>query len=149
MIIVPQMYEQVDMAALLTTAYELGDMVKESAEMAAYLYWKERVESQQDVQKLVAEFNRKKELYAETERFGRFHPDYHEAKQAVKEIEQKLEQYVEVSEFKRAEQQLDDMLYSMSKLIAGAVSESIKVPSNSLRSSGGCGGGCSGNCGSC
>ncbi|MGZ9587012.1 YlbF family regulator [Paenibacillus marinisediminis] len=137
------------MAALLTTAYELGDMVKESAEMAAYLYWKERVDAQQDVQQLLIEFARKKELFAETERFGRFHPDYHEARKAVKEMEARLEQFEEVYEFKRAEEALDDMLYSMSKTIANSVSESIKVPSNSLKSSGGCGGGCSGNCSSC
>ena len=137
------------MASLLTTAYELGDMVKESAEVAAYLYWKGRVESQQEVQRLVAEFARKKELFAETERFGHYHPDYHEAKKAVKAVEAELEQYEEVREFKRAEQALDEMLYSLSKAIAGPISETIKVPSNSLRSSGGCGGGCSGNCGSC
>lgn len=137
------------MAALLTTAYELGDMVKESAEMAAYLYWKERVQAQQDVQRLLVDFARKKELYAETERFGRFHPDFHEARKVVKAIEAELDQYVEVSEFKRAEEALDNMLYTLSETIAHSVSESIKVPSNSLKVSGGCGGGCSGNCGSC
>ncbi|MCG7407618.1 YlbF family regulator [Paenibacillus sp. ACRRX] len=145
----PQEHEPVDMAALLIQAYELGDMIKDSAEMASYLYWKERMATQQDVQQLVLEFARKKETFSETERFGHYHPDYHEAKAAVKAVERQLHEYEEVRQYKQAEEQLDEMLYELSKTIATAVSDTIKVPSNSLKSTGGCGSGCSGSCGSC
>ena len=40
----------VDMAQVLTGAYELGDMINQSAEVSDYLYWKQQVESNPEVQ---------------------------------------------------------------------------------------------------
>lgn len=144
-----QQHEVVDMAALLTHAYELGDMIKDSAEVANYLYWKVRVESHQEAQQMIKEFARKKEAFTETERFGHFHPDYHKAKAEVREAELQLDQIEEIRMFKQAESALDEMLYELSESIAHAVSDTIKVPSNQLKPSGGCGNGCSGSCSSC
>ncbi|SMG14554.1 Cell fate regulator YlbF, YheA/YmcA/DUF963 family (controls sporulation, competence, biofilm development) [Paenibacillus aquistagni] len=145
-----QQHEVVDMAALLTHAYELGDMIKDSAEVANYLYWKVRVESHQEAQQMIKEFARKKEAFSETERFGHFHPDYHKAKAEMEETELRLNAIEAVRSFKEAEDQLDQMLYELSSSIAHAVSDTIKVPSNALKpSGGGCGNGCSGGCASC
>ncbi|MCR8845245.1 YlbF family regulator [Paenibacillus sp. SC116] len=146
----PEQGGQADTAVLLTEAYELGDMIKHSAELTSYLTWKQRMEQHEEVKQLKREFLRKKDLFEETERFGHFHPDYHSARDAVFAIEQKLDEIEEVQQFKRAEEQLDEMLYELSKVIAHSVSESIKVPSNALQPTGGCsGGGCSGGCSSC
>lgn len=138
----------VDMASLLTNAYELGDMINSSADVANYMYWKQQVEQNEDIQKLVRQFHKKKELFDECQRFGHFHPSYHEAKDAVKAIEQQLETFEAVRRFKEYEKQLDDMLYDISVKIAHSVSESIKVPSNDPNpKGGGCGGGGSCSCG--
>lgn len=138
-----------DMSTLLTQAYEIGDLINSSTEVAEYLYWKEAVQQSQEVQKIVKKLERKKELYEECQRFGHFHPDYHAAMEEVKKVEEELEQFEVVKRFKFAEEQLDDMLYEVSNTIASSVSESIKVPSNKLLpSGGGCstGGACSGKC---
>ncbi|UHA75795.1 YlbF family regulator [Paenibacillus sp. 481] len=138
------------MAVLLTNAYELGDMINQSVEVAEFLYWKQRVEMNNDVQRLVNEFARKKELFEETERFGHYHPDYHAAKDAVINIQQQLDAIEEVSQYKQAESALDTLLQQLSETIAYAVSDTIKVPSNDAEPKGGCStGGCSGGCGSC
>lgn len=137
----------VDMAEVLTYAYELGDMINQSTAVFEYLYWKQRVDESADVQALVKKLEAQKELFRETERFGHFHPNYHEAKDRVAEVERELEQIEAVRYFKAAESELDDILHQMSEMIAFAVSDSIKVPSNDPHPQGGCGSGGKCSCG--
>ncbi|GGA21720.1 YlbF family regulator [Paenibacillus physcomitrellae] len=137
----------VDMAQMLTYAYELGDMINHSVCVTDYLYWKQKIENDEQIQSCVRKLASKKELFEETQRFGHFHPNYHEAKDKVAEVEQELEQFEAVRRFKLAEQELDGMLHEMSEMIAYSVSQSIKVPSNDPNPKGGCGGGGSCGCG--
>ncbi|CAH0120090.1 MULTISPECIES: YlbF family regulator [unclassified Paenibacillus] len=142
----------IDMASLLTNAYELGDMINNSADVANYLFWKRRVEGNEAIQAAIRQFVKKKELFEECQRFGHFHPDYHAAKDSMEQAEKELESYEEVRRFKEAERLLDEMLYNISATIAYSVSETIKVPSNDPNPKrGGCncggGGGCAGSCG--
>ncbi|MCM3126346.1 MULTISPECIES: YlbF family regulator [unclassified Paenibacillus] len=137
----------VDMAQVLSYAYELGDMINQSTLVTDYLYWKERVRQNPEIQEWVRRLSDKKELFAETERFGHFHPNYHSAKDEVKAVEDQLEAFEEVRRFKEAEAQLDDMLHQMSETIAFSVSNSIKVPSNDPSPKRGCSGGGSCGCG--
>lgn len=142
--------ETLDMSAILMQAYDMGDMINASAEVADYLYWKSQVESNAEVKQLQALFVKKKELFDECQRFGHYHPSYHEAMAQVEEVQAQLEGIEAVSRFKAAEERLDNLLYTVSATIAHAVSDSIKVPSNNpLPAKGGCssGGSCSGNCG--
>lgn len=139
-----------DMASVLMDAYELGDMINSSAEVANYLYWKDSLDQDAEVKALVRKLDRKKELFEECQRFGHFHPDYHKALDEVKQIELELEKVESVIQFKAAETKLDELLYDISTTLAYAVSDKIKVPSNNpLPSEGGCstGGSCSGSCG--
>jgi cell fate (sporulation/competence/biofilm development) regulator YlbF (YheA/YmcA/DUF963 family) len=139
-----------DMAAVLMKAYQLGDMINGSAEVADYLYWKDMLGQDAEVQALVQQLDRKKELFEECQRFGHFHPDYHKALDDVKQIEHQLEQIDSVIQYKASETKLDELLYDISTTIAFSVSDTIKVPSNNpLPSEGGCssGGSCSGSCG--
>ncbi|WP_026021184.1 YlbF family regulator [Paenibacillus senegalensis] len=146
--------DTLDMSALLIQAYELGDWINSSADMADYLYWKEQLAQDEEAGRLIREFAKKKELFEECERFGHFHPDYHEAMQAVRDFQQKMDDHPIIRNFKRAEERLDELLHAISQTIAHSVSETIKVPGNQLVPSGGCGSGgcgsggaCSGGCG--
>ncbi|WP_028611136.1 YlbF family regulator [Paenibacillus harenae] len=136
-----------DMASLLLCAYELGDWINQSAEVAEYLYWKSVVNENEEVKQVTKKFAKAKELFVECERFGRFHPDYNAAKDQVKQIERELGEIECVNRFKFAEQVVDQMLYDVSRTIAESVSENIKVPSNE-KTGGGCGSGGSCGCGS-
>lgn len=137
----------VDMAEVLTYAYELGDMINQSVEVTDYLYWKGRVDTNPEIQTMIKRLQSKKELFEETQRFGHFHPNYHSAKDEVAAVELEMEQFEEVVRFKQAEKILDDILYSMSETIAFSVSETIKVPSNNPAPKGGCGSGGKCSCG--
>ncbi|CAM3951246.1 YlbF family regulator [Paenibacillus alkaliterrae] len=137
-----------DMASLLLCAYELGDWINQSAEVAEYLYWKSVVNEDDEVKQMTKRFAKAKELFVECERFGRFHPDYNEAKDKVKLIERELSEVESVRRFKLAEQVVDEMLFDVSRTIAESVSDNIKVPGNEKAGGGSCGSGGSCSCGS-
>ncbi|WP_225446597.1 YlbF family regulator [Paenibacillus rhizovicinus] len=137
------------MGQLLLRAYDIGDLVNQSVEVAEYAYWKSVVDANEQVRELVKKFAKAKELFEECQRFGRFHPDYHAAKDKVQDVQQQLNEIDCVRQFKAAEQAVDDLLHAIAAEIAGAVSETIKVPSNDpLPKGGGCGSGGSCSCGS-
>jgi cell fate (sporulation/competence/biofilm development) regulator YlbF (YheA/YmcA/DUF963 family) len=146
--------QALDMSTILLQAYELGDWINGSVEVAEYLESKHAMEHDAGVKEIIRSFEKKKQLFEECERFGHFHPDYHSAMEQVKMVQQQMEQNHVWSRFNQAEHRLDDLLYTVSKTIAHSVSMTIKVPSNVMQpdngcSSGGCstGGGCSGKCG--
>jgi cell fate (sporulation/competence/biofilm development) regulator YlbF (YheA/YmcA/DUF963 family) len=135
---------------LLSRAYELGELIKQSALAAEYVYCKEQVERDGGVRTLSLEFAKAKEKFAECERFGRFHPDYNEALDRVYEMESKLDGIEPVKQFKAAEQAVDTLLHDVALMIARAVSDSVKVPDNDPNPKGcGSGGKCSCGGGGC
>lgn len=142
--------QTLDMSAILLQAYELGDLIIGSQDIAKYQYWKNRVAEDNEAQRLIKAFARSKEKFEECERFGHFHPDYHRALDEVRIVQETMEQYEAIRYLKEAEQSLDNLLYEVSKTIAFAVSDTIKVPSDQLEQGGNCSaGGCSGGCSSC
>jgi cell fate (sporulation/competence/biofilm development) regulator YlbF (YheA/YmcA/DUF963 family) len=138
-----------DMAALLLAAYDLGDMINQSADAADYLYWKAQLERDGEAQALIRRFRKAKERFEECGRFGRFHPDYDEAKREAAELQRRLDECVTVRRFKEAERVVDEMLHEIAVLIARAVSDDIKVPDGGAFRNGCGGGSCSGGCAGC
>lgn len=122
--------KSLDMAEILTEAYQLADLILESEEAKRYLQLKERMNADSEVQKLLGEFRQKKEKFEEARRFGHYHPDYHAAKEEAESFREKLARHPLIAEFLRAEEQLDRLLNEVSRTIAHAVSESVKVPIN-------------------
>lgn len=95
-----------------------------------------------------------KDQFEEAQRFGHFHPNYHQAIEHMQHIQQQGEQIPAYFEWKQAEKTLEWLLYDVSRTIAHAVSESVQVPTelgDDHASSSHCssGGGCSsgGSCG--
>lgn len=142
-----------DFPALLDKADELGSALLRSAEVAQYLFWKERAAQDEAAKAIIRKMAKVKERFEECERFGHFHPDYHAALDQVKAVEAEMAGVESIREFKKAEEALDKLLYDVSEVIAHAVSDSVKVPSNDplpKSGSGSCStGGCSGGCSSC
>ncbi|WP_128894996.1 YlbF family regulator [Longirhabdus pacifica] len=141
--------QKFDVSRLMINAYELADMVNHSEVLDRYLALKSLLRNDETIQEAIKELDKQKEKFAEYERFGQYHPDYHKGIQEVKDVEEKVNQYDLVKQFKAVEEELDDLLYSIAKNIAHTVSPTIKVPSNTLQLDEGCstGGSCSGKCG--
>lgn len=139
-----------DLTDMVMQAYELSDMIKRSDVMARYLQWKRAMEQDPRTIELMKEFRVKKERFEECQRFGHFHPDYHEAMNEVYKVQEKLDEIDCVKQYKAAEKELDEILHKVAETLARAVSEEIKVPSNDpLPAAGGCGSGGCGSGGSC
>lgn len=132
-------------------AYVLGDMIKHSALTDEYVYWKQRLAQDEEAKRAAKLLAEAKEKFAECERFGHFHPDYHEALNRVHAAQAEADRVESVRRFKQAEQQLDELLHEISLILARAVSDSVKVPYDGDDASGGCGSGgkcsCGGGCG--
>lgn len=122
--------ETIDMAELIEQSYDLGYMINQSQEVTQYLEAKQRMEQDEEAARLLRLFERKKEAYEEVQRFGKYHPDYTRISTEVRELKRSIEMLDSIQAFKKAETRLDEMLYRISRTIANAVSESVKVPSN-------------------
>jgi cell fate (sporulation/competence/biofilm development) regulator YlbF (YheA/YmcA/DUF963 family) len=79
---------------------------------------------------LIREFHKVKDQFEEAQRFGIFHPNYHEAKEIAVQWQKKLRKHPTIRSYLVAEEQLDRLLHEVSRTIAHAVSESVKVPGN-------------------
>ncbi|MDQ0417728.1 cell fate (sporulation/competence/biofilm development) regulator YlbF (YheA/YmcA/DUF963 family) [Croceifilum oryzae] len=118
----------IDMTELLSDAYDLADEINKSHEVQSYLCSQAELQEDVEAQKLISEFQKKKELYEETKRFGIFHPNYHEAKQEIEEVQAQLRNNSVIRQFLEAEERLDQLLYQISSTIAKSVSHQIHIP---------------------
>ncbi len=123
----------VDMTELLLETYKLADRIKESEEVNRYLKLKQEVQEDPEAQRLIREFQRKKELFEESQRFGHFHPDYHRAKNEAKEFLAEMRKHPKIGAYLELEEKLDRLLGEVSRTLAHSVSDSIKVPINDPR----------------
>jgi cell fate (sporulation/competence/biofilm development) regulator YlbF (YheA/YmcA/DUF963 family) len=137
-----------DLTELLSGAYMLGDMIKQSTMADEYVYWKQLVQRDNEANRLSKVLSAAKDKFAECERFGRFHPDFNEALDRVYAVQAEIDGLECVRSFKAVESELDQLLHEISFTVARAVSESVKVPDGDPGASKGCGNGGSCSCGS-
>jgi cell fate (sporulation/competence/biofilm development) regulator YlbF (YheA/YmcA/DUF963 family) len=122
--------ETLDMSEILQDAYRLADLIVESEEVRSYLRLKKQMEEDPDAQRLIREFQKMKELYEEAQRFGIFHPNYHEAKEKADAFRRELRSHPVIGAYLEAEEELDRLLHEVSLILARSVSDAIKVPAN-------------------
>jgi cell fate (sporulation/competence/biofilm development) regulator YlbF (YheA/YmcA/DUF963 family) len=122
--------DTLDMTVVISQASELADMINNSREVSDYLLAKQAMEQDAEVQRLQRLFQKKKEQYEDVQRFGKYHPDFDRISKEVRELKRAIEMLDTVQAYKRAETNLDELLYRVSRTIADAVSPAIKVPSN-------------------
>ncbi len=135
-------------STIIHQTYELADLINQSEEMEIYKKYQKLLDQDTQVMELKKNLNKAKILFDEAQRFGHFHPNYHEAKEKVEKVITELDQLPVVMNFKQAEEELDSLLYLVSKTIAHSVSPSILVPKDDGISSGSsCGVGSCNSCG--
>lgn len=133
---------------VLFKANELTEMLLQSEAFLQYRELQQQLREDKEAQRLIKQFNEWKERYEEVERFGVYHPDYKMVSTEVRQAKRTLDLHEVVANFKKAELELEEWLNEVSRLIASAVSASIKVPTgNPFFDQSGCsgcgsGGGC-------
>lgn len=140
-----------DMAEVITETEMLSMMIANSDIAEEFQSSRQAMHKDQEVMRLIKEFNDKKEQYEEVQRFGKYHPDYLRIRREVFSFKRELEQHPVISRYKEAEKALEELLYEISLILAEQISSSIKIPgTNPYFNGNGCGaGGCSsgGRCG--
>lgn len=120
--------KNLDMSELILEAYQLADYINESDEVKRYLELKQQVQQDEEAQRLIIRFGRKKDRFEEAQRFGHFHPDYHAAKEEAESFLEEIEKHPLIGAYLRAEEAVDRLLAEVSRTLARSVSDSVKVP---------------------
>lgn len=135
---------------LLAETEQLARMILESEAAENYRICFRRLRENRESQRKIQAFVKIKELYEEVQRFGKYHPNYKSVMGSIRELKRDVDLDEHVAAFKRAENDLQEILDHVSLIIGRSVSEHIKVPTGSpfFDSGSSCGGGC-GSGGSC
>ncbi|MCD8509264.1 MAG: YlbF family regulator [Bacillus sp. (in: Bacteria)] len=137
---------------ILQEAFDFSEVITSSEIFHKYILAKHALEKDEEAQGMIKEFNVLKEKYDEVQRFGKYHPDFTTVSKEVRERKRFMDTYTTIANFKKAENELNDLLVEVSGIIANAVSPHIKVPTGNpffdqSSCSGGCGSGGSCGCG--
>ena len=122
-----------DMVEILEEAYSVSDKIAQSDMVARYLETKRLMQQDESAQQLIREFQKKKDAFEEAKRFGHYHPDYHKARREARAFQREMELPPTIGAYLKAERELDELLFYVSKTIAHAVSPTVKIPSNDPR----------------
>lgn len=145
------MIMSIEHVQMLDKADELSQMINQSEVMRAYQKANNDLLMNEQAQSLIKNFSNIKEQYEDVQRFGHYHPDYHEIMKNVRSTKRKMDMDPYVAAFKLAERNLQRFLDDVSEYIAESVSEQVMVPRDGLAlTDGGCAtGGCGtgGGCG--
>ncbi|MCM3717282.1 YlbF family regulator [Fictibacillus phosphorivorans] len=139
----------IEQVALLEESLSLAEMVSSSSVASEYRKAKYILEQDKQAQEMISRFADMKEKYEEVQRFGKYHPDFHTVSAQIRMLKRELDFNENIANFKKAEKELEKLLIECSRIIAGSVSEQIKVPTgNPFFDESSCSGGC-GSGGSC
>lgn len=135
---------------LLDQAENLSRMIIDSDVAENYYICLYKLQSNQEAQRKIRHFANLKEQYEDVQRFGKYHPDYKKVMMEIRVAKREMDLDFHVGEFRKAENDLQDLLNHISVLIGGAVSRNVKVPTGNpfFDTASSCGGGC-GSGGSC
>lgn len=117
-----------DSVSLLDETDELASMVVHSEPFASYMACRGAVAHDDTAQALIRHFVQVREEYNEVQRFGRYHPDYKAVIRQMMDTKREVDLNPLISEYHKAEKELDGLLGQVGLQLARAVSESIKVP---------------------
>ncbi|MDP1499124.1 YlbF family regulator [Bacillus velezensis] len=144
------MYATIESVKLQSEAEQLAGMILQSETAENYRDCYKRLREDEEAGRIIRSFMSVKEQYEDVQRFGKYHPDYREISRKMREMKRELDLNDKVTEFKKAETELQSLLDEISIELGTAVSEHVKVPTGNpyfdgLSSCGGCGSG--GGCG--
>lgn len=122
-----------DMVEILQKTTDISHKIVRSELVQHYLEKKRAMQQDETAQRLIQEFQKKKELFEEAKRFGHYHPNYHSAKREARLFKRQMEKHPVIGAYIKAEHELDELLFHVSKTIAHAISPTVKIPANDPR----------------
>ena len=144
------MLATIERVLILEKAEEIAQMIIQSEIADYYMSCLYKVKNNSDTQQKIRAFVTMKEQYEDVQRFGKYHPDYKTIIKEIRGLKREMDLDENVSEFRKAENNLQSLLDEVSVRIGRSVSEHIKVLTGNpffenQSHGGGCGSG--GSCG--
>lgn len=106
---------------------QLFETIKASNTFQTYLWQKNKMYKDKEVQELRNNFMVKKEAFEAIEAYGKYAPDRREKQHAVRKAKRALDLHPKVAEFRYAETTLQSILDLVGTTIAHTISKEIKV----------------------
>nr|WP_295975329.1 YlbF family regulator [uncultured Bacillus sp.] len=122
------MLATIERVVILENADQLAEMINHSEIADYYRICMNKMKNNEATQKKIHDFMEIKEKYEEVQRFGKYHPDYKKILKEVREVKRIMDLDEHVAEFRKAENDLQELLNEVSVIIGRAVSDQIKVP---------------------
>lgn len=119
-----------DLNELMEAAQQLGNQINDSEEVKQYLELKKEIQTNAEAQMMIKSFEKVKEDFEETKRFGIFHPNFHEAKEKMEYYQKKLNEDPLIGQYLKTEKKIEHLLFQVSHIIARSVSKEVKVPND-------------------
>jgi cell fate (sporulation/competence/biofilm development) regulator YmcA (YheA/YmcA/DUF963 family) len=114
----------VDHNELLGQAFELGNLIAESPEVEEYKRTKENMESNREISSLLTKLREMQEEYDKLQTYSQ--GDHLKGlEQSISELLDQLDEFPEVVSFKQASAKVDELLKSVTTLLANCVSGKV------------------------
>ncbi|MGS0973043.1 MAG: YlbF family regulator [Candidatus Izemoplasmataceae bacterium] len=113
---------------LLDLTYDACDAFKDQSEFQRLLALKEMINHNQDIRKLIMDFNKVKEVYEEAKSYGKYHPDLARYQTDFQKEKIRMMSNDVIKEYKTLERVLQKKLDQFSIALAESVSKNIKHP---------------------
>ena len=134
---------------ILQCADELSQMIIQSEIGENYFISLYKLQNDKEAQKKIKDFTVMKERFEEVQRFGRYHPDYKYVNLETRTRKREMDLHPSIIEFKKAENQLQEVLDQISVIVAHSVSKYVKTPGGNPFFESGCSSGSCGTGGGC
>ncbi|WP_018131155.1 YlbF family regulator [Effusibacillus pohliae] len=130
----------VDHNELWGQAYELGCLIADSPEVEVYKQAKEKMEAHPQIKPLLRKL---RDMQAEHEKLQGYSqgPHLQELEHSINALIEQLDQFPEVTAFKQACSKVDELLQSVTTLLANCITGKVNGVPYPRPSAGGCGSG--------
>lgn len=113
---------------ILEKTYDLVDEIKGTTEYKRLLELDAVLKTDPNLIALIESFQKVKEKYEETSKYGKYHPDLKGVQLELATIKEEVYTNAIIKEYKQLEKDLQNRLDKISKEIANCVSSKIKHP---------------------
>lgn len=113
---------------ILENTYELIDEIKSNDIYIRLLELKVIIDKDDELNKLIQDFNKVKLKYEEVTKYGKYHPDLKKVQLELAKTKELLYSNEKIKEYKDLEKKLQSLLDEISSEIAQTVSSKIKHP---------------------
>ena len=110
------MLATIESVLILDNAEKIAEMINQSEIAVYYKTCLDKLRKNAETQKKIQNFLQMKEKYEDVQRFGKYHPDFKKVMKEVREVKREMDLDEHVAEFRKAENDFQDLLDEVSMI---------------------------------